>query len=83
MTRAKLLSYLCHRPQCPGYLYLLDESSFHVSISVSVCVFISVHQCLCLHVHASVCGWICLSLCGYISCLLVDLCFLLSINGLS
>lgn len=47
-------------------------------------VFVSLHQCLCLHARASVCRCICLSLCAYTSCLVVvGLCLLLSINGLS
>ena len=44
----------------------------------------SLHQCLCLHARASVCRCICLSLCAYTSFLVVvGLCLLLSINGLS
>lgn len=44
----------------------------------------SVHPCLCLHARTSVCKCICLSLCAYTSCLVVvGLCLLLSINGLS
>lgn len=61
-----------------------DEYPFHASFCVCLSVFVSPHQCLCLHARASVCGWICLSLCAYTSCLvLVGLCLLLSINGLS